>query len=136
MSSRYNSSNPTAASTERASLPPGDVRSFFSRSAISETTRAPTKVGKVTKQGLIESMVRLKDRYQAASLKSLADSESRIKSRTKRQKQKSFAQSEYERHMGKFGDSMLKYLFAENEADQGTALGPAHVELCYALQEK
>jgi len=38
--------------------------------------------------------------------------------------------------MGKFGDSMLKHMFAEDEADQATALGSAHVELYHALQEE
>lgn len=38
--------------------------------------------------------------------------------------------------MSNFGNSMLKYMLAENEADQAPALGSAHVELCYALQEK
>jgi hypothetical protein len=127
------SQNNTNASVSKASQPPTDVRLRFSRNKPGGISRAPTRLGEVTRQGLEGTIVRLTAKFENASVKSLAASQAPVNFF---QKKELVDQSVFEGHMAKFGNSIHNYMLAGNKADEATALASAHDELDNALRVK
>ena len=130
MPSSYNNNN---ASVAIASQPPTDIRLRLSRDKSQAALRAPTQVGEITREGLERTMARLTTKFRDASANSLAASKSPANFY---HRHKLVDQSNFEGYMMNFGDSMHKFLLAEDKDDQAAALTSAHEELDKALGVK